>query len=210
MAVDAQIAKLPSRRFAPISIPISSKRWKLPFPYILSSKFCALGGTKEKMVGWHHRLNGRNSEQTPGDSWGLGSLACCSPCSVQESDITERLNKQQPIRWEGKKKIDLQLAFLWWIVKLNLLLCLLRISLCFIVNIPSHLRPVCLSLCWKTLGCKTFLSAWCGSVPAESESSSGEGPLLLDTVSPLQMNLRVDDFQRCKPEFQHRQAWVTL
>ena len=30
------------------------------------------------MVGWHHRLNGHESEQTPGDSEGQGSLECCS------------------------------------------------------------------------------------------------------------------------------------
>ena len=31
------------------------------------------------MVGWHHRLNGHEFEQTPGDSEGQESLACCSP-----------------------------------------------------------------------------------------------------------------------------------
>ena len=31
------------------------------------------------MVGWHHRLNGHDFEQTPGGSEGRGSLACCSP-----------------------------------------------------------------------------------------------------------------------------------
>ena len=30
------------------------------------------------MVGWHHQLNGHESEQTPGDSEGQGSLVCCS------------------------------------------------------------------------------------------------------------------------------------
>ena len=30
------------------------------------------------MVGWHHRLNGHESEQAPGDGQGHGSLACCS------------------------------------------------------------------------------------------------------------------------------------
>ena len=29
------------------------------------------------MVGWHHRLNGHEFEQTQGDSEGQGSLACC-------------------------------------------------------------------------------------------------------------------------------------
>jgi len=31
------------------------------------------------MVGWHHRLNGHEFEQTLGDSEGQGSPACCSP-----------------------------------------------------------------------------------------------------------------------------------
>ena len=35
--------------------------------------------TEEEMVGWHHRLNGHKSEQTPGDSEGQGSLVRCSP-----------------------------------------------------------------------------------------------------------------------------------
>ena len=30
------------------------------------------------MAGWHHQLNGHEFEQTPGDSEGQGSLACCS------------------------------------------------------------------------------------------------------------------------------------
>ena len=31
------------------------------------------------MVGWHHRLNGHEFEQTPGAGDRQGSLACCSP-----------------------------------------------------------------------------------------------------------------------------------
>ena len=31
------------------------------------------------MVGWHHRFNGHEFEQTPGESEGQGSLMCCSP-----------------------------------------------------------------------------------------------------------------------------------
>ena len=37
------------------------------------------GTTEDKMVGWHHRLNGHEFEQAPGDGKGLGSLACHSP-----------------------------------------------------------------------------------------------------------------------------------
>ena len=44
------------------------------------------------MVGWHHRLDGHESEQTQGVGEGQESLACCSPWGCKESDITEQLN----------------------------------------------------------------------------------------------------------------------
>ena len=31
---------------------------------------------KDKMVGWHHQLNGHEFEQTLGDGEGQGRLAC--------------------------------------------------------------------------------------------------------------------------------------
>ena len=37
------------------------------------------GMIEDKMVGWHHWLNGHEFEQTQGDSVGQGSLGCCSP-----------------------------------------------------------------------------------------------------------------------------------
>ena len=47
------------------------------------------------MVSQHHQLNGRGFEQTPGDSEGQGSLACCSPWGHKESDTTQRLNNNK-------------------------------------------------------------------------------------------------------------------
>ena len=44
------------------------------------------------MVGWHHRLDGHEFEQAPGDDEGQGSLACCSPWGHKELDATEWLN----------------------------------------------------------------------------------------------------------------------
>ena len=44
------------------------------------------------MVGWHHRLNGREFEETPGDSEGQGSLGCCISRDCKGSDTTEQLN----------------------------------------------------------------------------------------------------------------------
>ena len=35
--------------------------------------------TEDEIVGWHHRLNGHEFEQTPGAGGGQGSLACWHP-----------------------------------------------------------------------------------------------------------------------------------
>ena len=45
--------------------------------------------TEDKMVGWHHRLNGHEFEQTPEDSEGQGSSVGYSPWGHKESDMTE-------------------------------------------------------------------------------------------------------------------------
>ena len=50
------------------------------------------GATEDEMVGWHHQFNGQEFEQTPRDSEGQGSLACCSPWDCKELNTTERLN----------------------------------------------------------------------------------------------------------------------
>ena len=44
------------------------------------------------MVGWHHQLDGPESEQAAGNGEGQGSLACCSPWGPKELDMTEWLN----------------------------------------------------------------------------------------------------------------------
>ena len=48
----------------------------------------AKGTTEDKMVGWHHRLDGHEFEQVLGDGEGQGSLACCRPWGRKESDMT--------------------------------------------------------------------------------------------------------------------------
>ena len=50
------------------------------------------GTTEDKMVGWHHQCDGRESEQALGVGDGQGGLACCSPRGHKESDTTEWLN----------------------------------------------------------------------------------------------------------------------
>ena len=53
------------------------------------------GKTEDEMVGWHHRLDGHEFEQVPGDGKGQGSLACHSPWGRKESDTTEPLNNNK-------------------------------------------------------------------------------------------------------------------
>ena len=42
-----------------------------------------MGTTEDEMVGWHHRLDGHEFEQTPGGSEGQGSLECCRSWDYQ-------------------------------------------------------------------------------------------------------------------------------
>ena len=48
--------------------------------------------TEDEMAGWHHWLDGRESEWTPGVGDGQGGLACCDSWGGKESDMTEQLN----------------------------------------------------------------------------------------------------------------------
>ena len=50
------------------------------------------GTTEDVMAGWHHRLDGRVFEWTPGVGDGQGGLACCDSWGHKESDMTEWLN----------------------------------------------------------------------------------------------------------------------
>ena len=45
--------------------------------------------TKDKMVGWYHRLDVHELEQALGVGDGQGVLACCSLWGCKESDTTE-------------------------------------------------------------------------------------------------------------------------
>ena len=55
------------------------------------------GTTEDEMAGWHHWLDGRESEWTPGVGDGQGGLACCNSWGQKESDTTERLNWTDPV-----------------------------------------------------------------------------------------------------------------
>ena len=75
---------------APILWPPDTKRWLIGKGPDAQKDWRqrAKGATEAEMVGWCHWLNRRESEQTPGDSEGQGSLACCSPWVPEESHTT--------------------------------------------------------------------------------------------------------------------------
>ena len=50
------------------------------------------GTIEAEMAGWHHLLDGREFEWTPGVGDGQGGLACCDSWGRRELDMTERLN----------------------------------------------------------------------------------------------------------------------
>ena len=53
------------------------------------------------MVGWHHRLDGHEFEQAPRVGDGLGTLVCCSPWGLKESDTTKLNQSYQKQQAEG-------------------------------------------------------------------------------------------------------------
>ena len=44
--------------------------------------------SEDEMVGWHHRFNRHEFEQTLGDGEGQESLECCGPWGRKELDMT--------------------------------------------------------------------------------------------------------------------------
>ena len=75
------------------------------------------GTPEDEMAGWHHWLNGREFEWTPGVGDGQGGLACCDSWGRKESDMTEQLNwtelndlkdhiTRQLVKWYS--------VFSWW------------------------------------------------------------------------------------------------
>ena len=66
------------------------------------------GTAEDENIGWHHRFNGHEFEQAPGVGDGQSSLACHSPWSHIESDMTERLN------WSLCKERDSLYFYHFW------------------------------------------------------------------------------------------------
>ena len=67
----------------------------------------------QKMRWLDHWLNGHEFEQTPEDSEGQGSLACCSPWGHKESDTTECLNSNKN-KYLHKSCFKRLVSGTWW------------------------------------------------------------------------------------------------
>ena len=62
------------------------------------------GTTEDEMAGWHHWLDGRESEWTPGDGDEQGGLVCSYSWGRKELDTIERLNWTE-LNWTAVKFI---------------------------------------------------------------------------------------------------------
>ena len=78
------------------------------------------GMTLDEMVGWHHRVNGHQFGQASGDSYGQGSLACCSPWGHKESNTIEWLNNNKCF-WYSLNRRTLTCIFIFFMERSNYL-----------------------------------------------------------------------------------------
>ena len=107
--------------------------------------------TEDKMAGWHHWLDGREFEWTPGVGDGQRGLACCDSWGRKDSDMTERLNwtelnwcRQSNHMWITAVIFldNLRFFFPSYLLVGTLIWCCLR-------DIFEHfIKPLALSLCY--------------------------------------------------------------
>ena len=74
---------------------------------------------EDETVGWHHRLNGHEFEQTLGDGEGQGSLACCKSQDWKVLDTTWQLNNNNwhiaTVKVLGVQDNDLTYIHFMWL-----------------------------------------------------------------------------------------------
>ena len=83
-----------SKPEAPVLWPPHAKNWLIGKDFDAGRDLGQeeKGTTEDEMVGWHHGLDGHESEWTLGVDDGQGSLAWCDLWGRNESDTTEQLN----------------------------------------------------------------------------------------------------------------------
>ena len=79
------------------------------------------GMTEDEVAGWHHWLDGRESQWTAGVGDGQGGLACCDSWGRKESDMTKRLIWSELIKFllMGEVKMLSHYSSKFWIEKQN-------------------------------------------------------------------------------------------
>ena len=92
------IARTDAETEAPVLWPANAKSWLIGKNLMKDWGQVENGLTEGEMVVCLHWLNEHESEQTPGDSEGQGSLACCSLWGHRsELGTTEQLNNSSRI-----------------------------------------------------------------------------------------------------------------
>ena len=64
------------------------------------------------MAEWYHGFNGREFEQTQGDSEGQGSLVCCSSWGHRELDMTTQQQYQLEYKNSLKEIITIYFSYI--------------------------------------------------------------------------------------------------
>ena len=108
------------------------------------------GTTEDEMAGWHHWLDGHESEWISGIGDGQGGLACCDSWGRKESDTTEWLIWSDLI-WLISEAFDG--ASLRWT---------------YAFSFGLHISPL---YCTLITTLEQFLNVGCAPVPSEVESS---------------------------------------
>ena len=111
------------------------------------------GSTEDEMAGWHHLLNGREFEWTPGDGDRQGGLAGCDSWGRKESDTTEWLNWTK-LKWFKEPVKDMTVLVWTWIKRHKTTMgrschnhsCNLY-SVLYLIN-DLHTHPIILAFQW--------------------------------------------------------------
>ena len=103
------------------------------------------GAIEDDMAGWHHRLNGHESDQTPRDSDRQGSLMSCNPWGHKESDMTEWLKNNNTVNesWLELAICQELYSMLFWVLLLSRFSC---VGLCATPWTAAYQAPASMGL----------------------------------------------------------------
>ena len=150
------------------------------------------GPTEDEMVEWHHQLDGHESEQVLGVGDGQGSLECCSPWGLKESDRTEQLNWTIRIMRNNNEITSFPVTILNWFRRKIHIQNNLRFFKCNLIKIKTSYYKLWASPVAQTVKnlpamWETWVHPWVGKLPwrkawqpilvfLPGESSWTEGP----------------------------------